>query len=59
MASIRFVDVDPDVDLENESPVHGVQNAEDEAVEDEKMPVRWRSSMRLFGNVGPREGRER
>ena len=29
MAAIRFVDVDPDEDLENESPVYGVQDAED------------------------------
>jgi hypothetical protein len=29
MASVRFVDVDPDEDLENESPVYGVQDAED------------------------------
>ncbi len=28
MASIRFVDVDPEEDLENESPVHGVQFAD-------------------------------
>jgi len=27
--SSRFVDVDPNEDLENESPVHGVQYAED------------------------------
>jgi hypothetical protein len=34
MASIRFVDVDPDEDLENESPVHGVQYAEDMTLEE-------------------------
>ena len=30
MASICFVDVDPDEDLESESPVPGVQGAEDQ-----------------------------
>jgi hypothetical protein len=34
MTSIRFVDVDPDEDLENESPVHGVQYAEDMTLEE-------------------------
>jgi hypothetical protein len=34
MASIRFVDVDPHEDLENESPVHGVQFAEDMTLEE-------------------------
>jgi hypothetical protein len=34
MASIRFVDVDPDEDLENESPVHGVQYEEDMTLEE-------------------------
>jgi hypothetical protein len=34
MASIRFVDVDPDEDLENESPVHGVQYADDMTLEE-------------------------
>jgi hypothetical protein len=33
MAS-RFVDVDPDEDLENESPLHGVQDAEDIPLEE-------------------------
>ena len=34
MASIRFVDVDPDEDLENESPLYGVQDAEDMPLEE-------------------------
>jgi hypothetical protein len=34
MAAIRFVDVDPDEDLENESPVYGVQDAEDMPLEE-------------------------
>ena len=34
MASIRFVDVDPEEDLANESPVHGVQFAEDMPLEE-------------------------
>ena len=34
MASVRFVDVDPDEDLENESPVYGVQDAEDMTLEE-------------------------
>ena len=29
MASTRFLDIEPDEDLENESPVHGVHDAED------------------------------
>ena len=29
MASTRYLDIDPDEDLENESPVHGVHDAED------------------------------
>ena len=29
MASTRYLDIDPDEDLENESPVHGVHEAED------------------------------
>ena len=34
MAALRFVDVDPDEDLENESPVYGVQDAEDMPLEE-------------------------
>ena len=29
MAATRYLDIDPDEDLENESPVHGVHQAED------------------------------
>ena len=34
MASIRFLDVEPDEDLENGSPLHGLQDAENMPLED-------------------------